>query len=93
MPTPAAIMITIPLGTRVQAPGVGTSSGRAGTPRSQPHIDARRRLLNQSSICDALWGFQRTAALKAGIDLDVFTAVDDGAHTLGGTTPPSRPIA
>lgn len=32
-------------------------------------------------IFDTLWGYQRTAALKAAIDLDVFTAVDEGART------------
>lgn len=32
-------------------------------------------------IFDALWGYQRTAALVAGLELDVFTAIDDGAST------------
>ena len=32
-------------------------------------------------IFDALFGYQQTAALKAGIDLGVFTAIDEGSKT------------
>jgi len=32
-------------------------------------------------IFDALFAYQRSAALKAAIDLDVFTAIDEGAHS------------
>jgi 2-polyprenyl-3-methyl-5-hydroxy-6-metoxy-1,4-benzoquinol methylase len=37
--------------------------------------------LSPESIFNTLWGFQRTAALKSGIDLDIFTAIDEGART------------
>jgi ubiquinone/menaquinone biosynthesis C-methylase UbiE len=30
---------------------------------------------------DAIWGYQRTAAIKAALALDVFTTIADGAHT------------
>ncbi len=29
-------------------------------------------------IFEALWGHQRTAALKAGIDIELFTAIKEG---------------
>jgi SAM-dependent methyltransferase len=32
-------------------------------------------------VFDTLFGFQRTAALKSGIDLDMFTAIDEGVKT------------
>jgi hypothetical protein len=32
---------------------------------------------------DAIWAYQRTAAIKAAIDLDVFTTIAAGAHTAG----------
>jgi 2-polyprenyl-3-methyl-5-hydroxy-6-metoxy-1,4-benzoquinol methylase len=32
-------------------------------------------------VLDTLFSYQRSAALKAGIDLEVFTAIDEGAHT------------
>jgi SAM-dependent methyltransferase len=32
-------------------------------------------------VFDTLFAYQRSAALKSAIDLEVFTAVDDGAHT------------
>ena len=32
-------------------------------------------------VFDALFAYQRSAALKAAVDLNVFTAVDDGAHS------------
>jgi SAM-dependent methyltransferase len=32
-------------------------------------------------VLDVLFGYQRSAALKSAIDLDLFTAVDEGAHT------------
>lgn len=35
-----------------------------------------------SAVYDALTAYQRTAALKAGIELDVFTAIGEGADTL-----------
>src|SRR5262245_66444507 len=34
-----------------------------------------------SRVYDALTGYQRSAALKAAIDLDVFTAIGEGADT------------
>ena len=37
--------------------------------------------LSPENIFNTLWGFQRTAALKSGIDLDIFTAIDEGART------------
>ncbi len=42
--------------------------------------------MNQSSptperIFEALWGHQRTAALKAGVDLELFTAIHEGNRT------------
>jgi 2-polyprenyl-3-methyl-5-hydroxy-6-metoxy-1,4-benzoquinol methylase len=33
------------------------------------------------TVFDALWGYQRTAALKSAIDLEIFTAIDEGART------------
>ena len=36
---------------------------------------------NPEKIFDTLNSFQKTAALKAGIELDVFTAVAEGANT------------
>jgi SAM-dependent methyltransferase len=35
-------------------------------------------------VFDTLFGFQRTAALKSGIDLDLFTAIDEGTTTASG---------
>src|SRR5437016_28636 len=32
-------------------------------------------------IFDLAFSFQRTGALKAGVDLDLFTAIDDGVDT------------
>lgn len=32
-------------------------------------------------VFDTLFAYQRSAALKSAIDLEVFTAIDDGAHT------------
>ena len=37
-----------------------------------------------SLILDTLFNFQRTAALKAGIDLDVFTGIAQGTNTAAG---------
>lgn len=34
-------------------------------------------------IFETLWGYQRTAALKSAIELDFFTAIDEGAATAG----------
>ena len=31
-------------------------------------------IVSPENIFNTLWGFQRTAALKTGIDLDIFTA-------------------
>ena len=39
------------------------------------------RMPSPDAIFDTLWGYQRSAALKSGIDLEVFTAIDDGAQT------------
>ena len=33
---------------------------------------------------DTVQAYQRTAALRAAIDLDLFTAIADGAHTVAG---------
>ena len=57
-------------------------------------IDAFRAVLNSGAlnmstqtivspenIFNTLWGFQRTAALKTGIDLDIFTAIAAGDRT------------
>ena len=33
------------------------------------------------AILDTLFAYQKSAALKAAIDLEVFTAIDEGAHT------------
>ena len=38
-------------------------------------------ILSPEHIFDTLWGFQRTAALKTGIDLGLFTIISEGAHT------------
>ena len=38
--------------------------------------------LSPLRVFDALTGFQRTAALKAAVDLDLFTAIGAGATTL-----------
>src|SRR4029453_7140420 len=38
--------------------------------------------LNVSRVFDAFTGYQRTAALRAAIDLDLFTVVGNGAATL-----------
>src|SRR5437764_2667681 len=32
-------------------------------------------------VFDTLFAYQRSAALKAAIDLDLFTAIDEGVHT------------
>jgi ubiquinone/menaquinone biosynthesis C-methylase UbiE len=34
-------------------------------------------------VFDTLFGYQRSAALKTSIELDLFTAIDDGAQTAG----------
>ena len=38
-------------------------------------------IVSPENIFNTLWGFQRTAALKTGIDLDVFTAIAEGDRT------------
>jgi 2-polyprenyl-3-methyl-5-hydroxy-6-metoxy-1,4-benzoquinol methylase len=38
-------------------------------------------MVSPENIFNTLWGFQRTAALKSGIDLEIFTAIDEGART------------
>ena len=38
--------------------------------------------LNVSRVFDAFTGYQRTAALRAAVDIDLFTAVGAGADTL-----------
>jgi ubiquinone/menaquinone biosynthesis C-methylase UbiE len=37
-------------------------------------------VVSPDEIFDTLFAYQRTAALKAAIDLDLFTAIDNGAH-------------
>ncbi len=32
-------------------------------------------------VFDTLFAYQKSAALKTAIDLELFTAIDDGAHT------------
>ena len=34
-------------------------------------------------IFDTLFAYQKSAALKTAIELDIFTAIDEGAHTAG----------
>jgi len=38
-------------------------------------------IVSPENIFNTLWGFQRTAALKTGIDLDIFTAIAEGDRT------------
>src|SRR6185312_8405182 len=38
-------------------------------------------IVSPENIFNTLWGFQRTAALKTGIDLDIFTAIGEGDRT------------
>ena len=38
-------------------------------------------IASPENIFNTLWGFQRTAALKTGIDLDIFTAIAEGDRT------------
>jgi 2-polyprenyl-3-methyl-5-hydroxy-6-metoxy-1,4-benzoquinol methylase len=42
-----------------------------------------QNMVSPENIFNTLWGFQRTAALKSGIELDIFTAIGDGARTSG----------
>ena len=37
--------------------------------------------VSPENIFNTLWGYQRTAALKSGIDLDIFTAIDEGTQS------------
>ncbi len=46
--------------------------------------------VSPENIFNTLWGFQRTAALKSGIDLDIFTAIDEGTHTAAALAKKSR---
>lgn len=48
-------------------------------------------------VFDTLFAYQKSAALKTAIDLELFTAIDDGAHTAAAiatspspTTPGAR---
>src|SRR5690348_14942465 len=41
-------------------------------------------------VFDTLWGYQRTAALKSAIELDIFTAIDEGAHSVASIAERSR---
>src|SRR5262245_38383279 len=54
--------------------------------RHHPRRCTRDRMdpseLNVSRVFDAFTGYQRTAALRAAIDLDLFTAVGSGDNTL-----------
>jgi 2-polyprenyl-3-methyl-5-hydroxy-6-metoxy-1,4-benzoquinol methylase len=43
--------------------------------------------VSPDSIFDTLFAYQQTAALKAAIDLDLFTAIDDGARTVSAIAP------
>lgn len=43
--------------------------------------------VSPDSIFDTLFAFQQTAALKAAIDLDLFTAIDEGVRTASAIAP------
>ncbi len=44
-------------------------------------MSTTERMPSAEIILDTLFAYQKSAALKAAIDLDLFTAIDEGAHT------------
>ena len=45
-------------------------------------------------VFDTLFAYQRSAALKAALDLDLFSVIDDGANTaVAAATAAERPSA
>src|SRR5260370_42403605 len=53
-------------------------SGQESSFMATPTVTSRP---TPEHIFNTLCAFQQTAALKAGIDLDIFTAIADGANT------------
>ena len=61
--------------------GSGMIDAFRATSNSGALFMSTQTIVSPENIFNTLWGFQRTAALKTGIDLDIFTAIAEGDRT------------